>query len=297
MHGSKRQTTDSPRARRPYRGADVPMRGIRQFARQVSERFQPEKIILFGPDAYGEPHADSDVDIFVLMPARNELDQAVRISLSIAPPFPLDIDVRTPKTGQHNFAGRWCHRNGVGGLRPAMGQDPRPIDRRGNAGHRRSARAPAADSSFGSPLCLVAEDKHVGGEVGCAQSQRSGCGIEDSGVSGQGFERRTNRLFGRSVAVDVRGGRRPTTDVWSAAGASRLSKKYVGDRSLGIQRQQLDRGEAGLQLRLQLQRQPVCPAGIDLDPDLNNTEVARQESTIRLLEALVSWTGQEGLLG
>jgi hypothetical protein len=38
------------------------------------------------------------VDILVVMPARNELDQAVRISLSIAPPFPLDIDVRTPNT-------------------------------------------------------------------------------------------------------------------------------------------------------------------------------------------------------
>ena len=37
----------------------------------------------------------------------------MRISLTIAPPFPLEIDVRTPKTGQHNVAGRWCHRNGV----------------------------------------------------------------------------------------------------------------------------------------------------------------------------------------
>ena len=38
------------------------------------------------------------MDILVVMPARNELDQAVRISLTIDPPFPLDIDVRTPKT-------------------------------------------------------------------------------------------------------------------------------------------------------------------------------------------------------
>ena len=95
---SNRQTTVSPRARRSYRGADVPIRVIRQFARRVAERFQPEKIILFGSHAYGEPHADSDVDILVIMPARNELDQAVRISLTIDPPFPLDIDVRTPKT-------------------------------------------------------------------------------------------------------------------------------------------------------------------------------------------------------
>lgn len=95
---SRRRTAVSPRARRSYRGADVPMRVIRQFARRVAERFQPDKIILFGSHAYGEPHADSDVDILVVMPARNELDQAVRISLTIDPPFPLDIDVRTPKT-------------------------------------------------------------------------------------------------------------------------------------------------------------------------------------------------------
>lgn len=69
---------------------------IRAFARQVAERFDPEKIILFGSYAYGTPHADSDVDMLVIMPTRNQLDQAVRISLEIDPPFPLDIIVRTP---------------------------------------------------------------------------------------------------------------------------------------------------------------------------------------------------------
>jgi predicted nucleotidyltransferase len=87
-----------------YRGADVPMRLIRRFARQVAERFAPERIILFGSHAYGRPHADSDVDVLVIMPARNQLDQAVRISLAIDPPFPLDIIVRTPKNMQWRLA-------------------------------------------------------------------------------------------------------------------------------------------------------------------------------------------------
>jgi uncharacterized protein len=78
------------------------MHVIRRFARQVAERFHPEKIILFGSYAYGTPHADSDVDILVVMPARNQLDQAVKISLAIDPPFPLDIIVRTP----HNMGWR-----------------------------------------------------------------------------------------------------------------------------------------------------------------------------------------------
>jgi predicted nucleotidyltransferase len=80
-----------------YRGADVPMRVIRRFARQVAERFHPDKIILFGSHAYGTPHADSDVDILVIMPARNQLDMAFKIHWTIEPPFALHILVRTPK--------------------------------------------------------------------------------------------------------------------------------------------------------------------------------------------------------
>src|SRR5262245_27181906 len=82
---------------RYYRGADVPMSVIRRFARQVAERFRPDKVILFGSYAYGTPHADSDVDVLVVMPARNELDQAARIDRAIDAPFPLDLIVRTPE--------------------------------------------------------------------------------------------------------------------------------------------------------------------------------------------------------
>jgi predicted nucleotidyltransferase len=93
----KVKTQSNARPARWYRGADIPMRVIRRFARQVAERFQPDKIILFGSYAYGAPHADSDVDILVVMPARNQLDQAFKIHWAIQPPFPLDILVRTPK--------------------------------------------------------------------------------------------------------------------------------------------------------------------------------------------------------
>lgn len=96
----KHPTPDAAPPTRWYRGADIPMRVIRRFARQVAERFQPDKIILFGSYAYGTPHADSDVDILVVMACRNQLDQAVKISLAIDPPFPLDIIVRKP----HNMA-------------------------------------------------------------------------------------------------------------------------------------------------------------------------------------------------
>jgi predicted nucleotidyltransferase len=83
-------------AERVYWGADVPMREIRRYARAVAERFDPEKIILFGSHAYGTPHADSDVDILVIMPARNKHSQAYKIRSAIWAPFPMDLLVRTP---------------------------------------------------------------------------------------------------------------------------------------------------------------------------------------------------------
>src|SRR5262247_3541217 len=99
----KRAVKPKPRAsevresQRWYRGADVPMRVIRRFAREVAERFCPEKIILFGSYAYRTPHADSDVDILVVMPARQQHTQAARIRWEIPAPFPMDLIVRTPQ--------------------------------------------------------------------------------------------------------------------------------------------------------------------------------------------------------
>src|SRR5215470_2479318 len=91
-----------------YRGADIPMRLIRRFARQVAERFRPDKIILFGSYAYGTPHADSDVDILVVMPARDERSQAVKIRLAVERDFAMDLIVRTPENLRWRLAaGDW----------------------------------------------------------------------------------------------------------------------------------------------------------------------------------------------
>jgi predicted nucleotidyltransferase len=83
--------------KRVYRGADVPMRLIRRYARAIADEFKPDRIILFGSYAYGTPHEDSDVDLLVVMPARNQHDQAVRIQYRLTAPFPLDLIVRTPQ--------------------------------------------------------------------------------------------------------------------------------------------------------------------------------------------------------
>ncbi len=70
---------------------------IRRFARQVAAQFHPDRIILFGSYAYGRPHRHSDVDILVIMPAKNATDQAIRIRLAIDAPFPMDLIVRSPE--------------------------------------------------------------------------------------------------------------------------------------------------------------------------------------------------------
>jgi predicted nucleotidyltransferase len=84
----------------------IPRSVIRHYAREIAERFRPDKIILFGSYAYGKPHKDSDVDILVVMPAKDEINQAVRILEKTNSAFPLDLIVRTP----HNL--RWRLKEG-----------------------------------------------------------------------------------------------------------------------------------------------------------------------------------------
>jgi predicted nucleotidyltransferase len=84
-------------ARRYYRGDTIPERVIRRYARAIAVEFHPDTIILFGSHAYGTPHEDSDVDLLVVMPARNQLDQAFKIRLGLTAPFALDLIVRTPQ--------------------------------------------------------------------------------------------------------------------------------------------------------------------------------------------------------
>src|SRR5262245_48260076 len=95
-HKSVKTVLRTPEGRRYYRGADIPLSVIRRYARQIAERFQPDKIILFGSYAYGTPHDDSDVDLMVVMPAYNELSKAARIRWEVPSPFPVDLIVRTP---------------------------------------------------------------------------------------------------------------------------------------------------------------------------------------------------------
>jgi predicted nucleotidyltransferase len=48
-----------------FHSPNIPMAAIRRHAHRIAEKFDPEKIILFGSYAYGQPHEWSDVEIFL----------------------------------------------------------------------------------------------------------------------------------------------------------------------------------------------------------------------------------------
>lgn len=75
---------------------------LRPYLQVIVERFHPERVILFGSYAYGEPSADSDVDLLVVKDIeRSPLSEATRIRRAVRPlrkvsNLPLDIMVRAP---------------------------------------------------------------------------------------------------------------------------------------------------------------------------------------------------------
>ncbi|ABU56703.1 nucleotidyltransferase domain-containing protein [Roseiflexus castenholzii] len=78
---------------------------IERLVREVN----PEKIILFGSYAYGNPTPDSDVDLLIIWDTdKPRRERVVTISLLLYPRlFPVDIMVKTPRElaeeAPHNF--------------------------------------------------------------------------------------------------------------------------------------------------------------------------------------------------
>ena len=76
----------------------IPVEVIHLLARQIAEKFHPQKIILFGSYAYGVPHPESDVDLLVIINTPlPEMQQALKIRQYLNPMFGVDIIVYTPE--------------------------------------------------------------------------------------------------------------------------------------------------------------------------------------------------------
>jgi predicted nucleotidyltransferase len=77
----------------------VPSAAIADVVRQIARRFRPDRIVLFGSYAYGDPRPESDVDLLVVMDTvLRETEQAVDILQHVDHRFGLDLVVRTPES-------------------------------------------------------------------------------------------------------------------------------------------------------------------------------------------------------
>jgi uncharacterized protein len=77
---------------------------IKQVCERIAERYKPERIILFGSHAYGQPTSESDVDLLVVMDFEGSpIQQAIKISRELGLVTPLDLLVRTPEQVQERL--------------------------------------------------------------------------------------------------------------------------------------------------------------------------------------------------
>ncbi len=93
--GDWEKSWSSPRQRRAF---------IQQICDRIITVFQPEKIILFGSQAYGKPTPESDIDLLVVMPYEGgAMGQAVKILTTLKLCLPLDLLVRSSEEIQERI--------------------------------------------------------------------------------------------------------------------------------------------------------------------------------------------------
>lgn len=81
-------------------GSDAPVSKTLPLAvKRIAETLHPEKIILFGSYAYGNPTPDSDVDLLVVLENQNtRKENLLAVSDCLSPrPFGVDLLIRSPQ--------------------------------------------------------------------------------------------------------------------------------------------------------------------------------------------------------
>jgi len=101
------------------RTAEAMQEEIRKMVDRIVERFQPDKVILFGSHARGEADPDSDIDLLIIMPVEgSRREKAIQIGVALHDiRVAKDIIVTTPE----NFEWR----------KEIPGTIERPADREG----------------------------------------------------------------------------------------------------------------------------------------------------------------------
>ena len=83
----------------------IKKREIMQLSQAIVNEFKPEKIILFGSYAYGNPQDDSDVDLLVILPYEGSCFRKTwEILNKLKPKFAIDLLVRSPQEVEQRLA-------------------------------------------------------------------------------------------------------------------------------------------------------------------------------------------------
>ena len=70
---------------------------IAELTGRIVREFQPDKIILFGSYAYGQPPPDSDIDLLVVLPFKGRsFRKSLEILNRVTPDFSVDLLARRP---------------------------------------------------------------------------------------------------------------------------------------------------------------------------------------------------------
>ena len=73
---------------------------IKALCEELGRMFKPERVVLFGSYAYGQPSPHSDVDLMVITPLKRgerPVQRAHQMRQGLSAPFALDLLVRTPQ--------------------------------------------------------------------------------------------------------------------------------------------------------------------------------------------------------
>lgn len=90
------------------RNGNISMKEIRTIAKRIAEKFDVEKIILFGSYAYGNPARGSDIDLLVVMKTKKSHYDVRYQIYSLLADFetPLDVVIRNPEQVRSVFHSR-----------------------------------------------------------------------------------------------------------------------------------------------------------------------------------------------
>jgi predicted nucleotidyltransferase len=82
----------------------VDAKQIGELSARIVQEFNPEKIVLFGSYAYGQPSPDSDVDLLVVLPFEGTgFRKSLEILSRVSPDFPVDLLARRPEDTMRRY--------------------------------------------------------------------------------------------------------------------------------------------------------------------------------------------------